>query len=151
VTTTPGRGADVGDRPALLLTVDCVTVPVPDLDSGLAFYQGKLGHELLWRDDQRGQAALRLPDSRTELVLTTRDSYAPGWLVASADRAVDAIREAGGAVVAEATDIPVGHLAVAADPFGNVLVLIDLSKGTYATDAAGAVTGLAAPPTGARD
>jgi hypothetical protein len=34
----------------------------------------------------------------------------------------------------------VGRLAVEADPFGNNLVLIDLSKGHYVTDAAGNVT-----------
>jgi hypothetical protein len=40
-------------------------------------------------------------------------------------------------------DIPVGRLAVVQDPFGNVLVLIDLSKGTYTTDEDGSVTGVA--------
>jgi hypothetical protein len=37
-------------------------------------------------------------------------------------------------------DIPVGRVAVVADPFDNVLVLIDLSKGRYATDELGTVT-----------
>lgn len=36
--------------------------------------------------------------------------------------------------------IPVGRVAVVADPFDNVLVLIDLSKGRYATDEQGSVT-----------
>ena len=39
-------------------------------------------------------------------------------------------------------DIPVGRAAVVADPFGNVLVLLDLSKGRYVTDSAGNVTGV---------
>jgi hypothetical protein len=34
----------------------------------------------------------------------------------------------------------VGRLAVVADPFDNVLVLIDLSKGRYVTDERGNVT-----------
>ena len=42
-------------------------------------------------------------------------------------------------------DVPVGRMTVAADPFGNKLVLLDLSKGRYVTDAAGAFTGVAAP------
>lgn len=32
-------------------------------------------------------------------------------------------------------DIPVGRVVAVADPFGNTLVLLDLSKGHYVTDA----------------
>lgn len=131
-TAQPDPGPGV--RSALLRAVDCVTVPVPDLDSGLAFYRDKLGHELLWRNDDLGQAGLRLPETATELVLTTEHDYAPGWLVASADRAAETIEAAGGRVLSEPTSIPVGRLVVAADPFGNALVLLDLSKGTYTAD-----------------
>lgn len=120
----------------LLRSVDCVTVPVPDLDIGLAFYRDALGQELLWRSDELEQAGLALPDSETELVLTTQQGYAPGWLVASADRAASEMRAAGGRIVSAATDIPVGRVAVVADPFDNLLVLLDLSKGRYLTDAA---------------
>jgi hypothetical protein len=34
---------------------------------------------------------------------------------------------------------------VAEDPFGNVLVLLDLSKGLYVTNPTGQVTGVAEP------
>ena len=50
----------------LLRMVDAVTMPVPDLDSGLRFYRDGLGHQLLWRYDAIGQAGLRLPDADTE-------------------------------------------------------------------------------------
>ena len=126
----------------LLLKVDAVTVPVPDLDTGLDFYREQLGHQLLWRNDAIGQAGLQLPDSDTELVLTTELPYAPNWLVKSADEAAAAVQSAGGRMVTEPCDIPVGRLAVVADPFDNVLVLLDLSKGRYATDDAGSVTGI---------
>jgi hypothetical protein len=43
-------------------------------------------------------------------------------------------------------DIPVGRAAVVADPFGNVLVMLDLSKGRYLTDSTGQVT--SDPPAG---
>ncbi|MGI8795523.1 MAG: hypothetical protein ACR2IR_02865 [Acidimicrobiia bacterium] len=43
-------------------------------------------------------------------------------------------------MLAPAFDIPVGRVAVVADPFDNVLVLVDLSKGTYETDDQGDVT-----------
>ena len=127
---------------SLLQKVDAVTVPVPDLDAGLRFYRDCLGHELRWRNDRVGQAGLRLPGSDTEIVLTTRQAYEPNWLVTSADDSAAVIEAAGGRVVTEPFDIPVGRVAVVADPFGNTLVLLDLSKGHYATDGTGNVTGV---------
>lgn len=126
----------------LLQKVDAVTVRVPDLDSGLRFYQGALGHELKWRHDQVGQAGLRLPGSDTELVLSTRLEYAPNWLVDSADEAARVIESAGGTMIAGPYEILVGRVMVAADPFGNALVLVDLSKGRYVTGKDGRVTGV---------
>jgi predicted enzyme related to lactoylglutathione lyase len=130
----------------VLRAVDAVTVPVPDLDRGLSFYRDHLGHTLLWRNDERGQAGLRLPDGETELVLTTRQEYAPTWLVTSVDDAVAHIVAGGGALLAAPEPIPVGRLAVVADPFGNALVLVDLSTGRYATDGEGRVTGVKPGP-----
>ena len=59
----------------LLLYVDAVTVPVPDLDAGMAFYCNILGHQLIWRNDAIGSAALSTPGSTTEIVLTTQLNY----------------------------------------------------------------------------
>ena len=125
----------------LLRMLDAVTVPVPDLDQGLAFYRDQLGHELLWRNDAVGQAGLRLPEGSTEIVLTTTLDYAPNWLVKSVDEAVDHVVAAGGHLLAESAPIPVGRVAIVADPFGNPLVLLDLSSGRYATDSTGRVIG----------
>ena len=129
----------------LLRRVDAVTLRVSTLDDGLAFYVEKMGHKLNWRNDERGQAGLATPESDTEIVLTTDLSYEPNWLVDSADDAALEIVQAGGSVIAEPADIPVGRVAVVADPFGNHLVLIDLSKGLYETDERGAVTGVRPP------
>jgi predicted enzyme related to lactoylglutathione lyase len=127
---------------ALLRKIDAVTVPVPDLDQGLRFYRDALGHDLLWRDDDRGQAGLRMPETDAEIVLTLREGYEPNWLVTSAAQAAQAVVDAGGRIVTGPFDIPVGVAVVVADPFGNVLVLVDLSKGRYLTDAGGNVTGV---------
>jgi predicted enzyme related to lactoylglutathione lyase len=126
----------------VLQAIDAITVPVPDLDAGLDFYRDVLGHELRWRNDEIGQAGVALAHSDTEIVLTTVHGYEPNWLVDSVDEAATRFRESGGRVLVEAFDIPVGRVVVVADPFENVLVLIDLSKGHYATDDAGAVTGV---------
>src|SRR5215207_6790349 len=126
----------------LLSGIDAVTVPVPDLDAGIAFYRDRLGHPLLWRHYELGQAGLGLGTPGTELVLSTRHPYAPTWLVDSADEAATAMVTAGGRMVDGPSDIPVGRLAVVADVFGNELVLVDLSRGRYATDRHGNVTGV---------
>ncbi len=130
----------ISDGP-LLRAVDAIQIPVPDLDEALAFYRDRLGHEVKWRDES--SAGLRLPGCETELVLETRRSeLEPNMLVDSVDDAVRRFVEAGGTTEAPPSDIPVGRVAVVRDPFGNRLVLLDLSKGRYVTDDEGNVTGV---------
>ena len=126
----------------VLRKVDAVTVSVPNIDAGLSFYVDVLGHQLKWRNDSIGQAGLRLPDGDSELVLTTEQRYEPNWLVESVDAAVEVFRANDGQVIVEPHDIPVGRLGVVRDPFGNPLVLLDLSTGTYETDATNNVTAI---------
>ncbi len=118
----------------LLQKVDAVTIRVPSLAEGLAFYRDQLGHQVLWRNDAVGQLALSLPDSDTEIVLTTHQSSEPNWLVDSAVEAAEKFVRSGGRIVVEPIDIEVGRVAVVADPFGNELILVDLTKGLYQTD-----------------
>jgi catechol 2,3-dioxygenase-like lactoylglutathione lyase family enzyme len=115
----------------LLRAVDAVTFTVPTLEAGLSVYRDLLGHVVLWRNDAVGQVGLRCPDSETEIVLSTTLPAEANWLVNSADRAAADIVQAGGHLVAEIRDIPVGRVAIVEDPFGNRLVLVDLSKGRY--------------------
>jgi catechol 2,3-dioxygenase-like lactoylglutathione lyase family enzyme len=136
----------------VLRSVDSVQLPVPDLDAALAFYRDALGHALLWRSGTA--AAVRLPDTTTELVLQVeRGEPEVDLLVASVDRAVADVLAAGGTLLVDPFDIPVGRVARVADPFGNALTLVDLGAGRYVTDADGAVVGVAsaaAPATDAR-
>jgi len=93
------------------------------------------------RDRSSGAA---LPDSDSEIVLATGLRYEPNWLVDSVDDAADAVRAAGGRVIVEPFETPVGRVVVVADAFDNALVLLGLSKGRYTTtDDDGAVTGVA--------
>jgi predicted enzyme related to lactoylglutathione lyase len=124
----------------LLRKVDCVRVPVQDLEAGLAFYRDQLGHDLIWRTDTA--AGLRMPDGDSELVIQTeRPGLETDFLVDSADEAADRFVGAGGRLLAGPFDIKVGRCAVVADPWGSVLVLLDMSKGRLVTDGAGNVIG----------
>ena len=125
----------------LILRVDAVQIIVPDLEAGLAFYRDKLGHELRWRNET--SAGLTMPNSDTELVIQTAlKEPETDLLVESADDATQRFIAAGGTVIVPPSDVPVGRVAVVQDPWGNRLVLLDLSKGTFDTDATGNVTGV---------
>ena len=125
----------------LILRVDAIQLIVPDLEAGLAFYRDKLGHELRWRNET--SAGLAMPGTNTELVIQTAlDQPETDLLVESADDATTRFVEAGGTVIDPPSDIPVGRVAVVRDPWGNRLVLLDLSNGTFDTDADGNVTGV---------
>ena len=122
--------------------LDALQIPVPDLEAGLAFYRDRLGHELIWRTPIA--AGLRMPDTDAELVLQTeRPELEVNLLVDSAGAAATAIVEAGGSIVVPVFDIQIGKCVVVHDPWGNRLVLLDMSKGSLVTDAEGNVTGTA--------
>jgi predicted enzyme related to lactoylglutathione lyase len=127
--------------PPLFHKVDSLQLPVPTLDAGLAFYRDALGHQLLWRTELA--AGLRMSDSETEIVVQTeRHQPEVDLLVESVERAAERVVAAGGALLAGPREIPVGRVVAVADPFGNSLVLLELSKGHYRTDASGAVIGV---------
>ena len=118
---------------ALFRKIDCLSLPVADLDEALAFYSDTLGHELIWRTDTA--AGLRLPDSNAELVLHTDDRpMETDITVDSVPRAVGQFTAAGGKVLAGPFEIKIGLCAVVADPWDNVLVLLDTSKGLLRVD-----------------
>jgi predicted enzyme related to lactoylglutathione lyase len=122
----------------LIRKVDCVRLPVDDLDAALEFYSGKPGHQLKWRSEHG--AGLAMPDGDSELVLhLSLERLEPDLLVDSVDSAVERFVEAGGKVIGGPFEIAIGRAAVVQDPFGNVLSLLDLSKGLLKTDAEGHV------------
>jgi predicted enzyme related to lactoylglutathione lyase len=135
---------NAGSRP-LFHKIDCLALPVPDLDAAVAFYES-LGHQLKWRAPT--SAAFRLPDSNAELiVMTDRPSRETDITVEVVDEAVERFTAAGGELINGPFEIAIGRCAVVADPWGNPLVLLDNSKGFFTTDDAGSVTGVARPGT----
>jgi catechol 2,3-dioxygenase-like lactoylglutathione lyase family enzyme len=121
--------------------IDCLQLPVPDIEAGLTFYRDRLGHELIWRTPTA--AGLRLPDTDAEVVIQTeRPQLEANLLVGSAGEAAKRFVEAGDAIVTGPFDIQIGRRVLVRDPWGNPLVLLDGSKGWLVTDEAGNVTGL---------
>jgi predicted enzyme related to lactoylglutathione lyase len=113
--------------------IDCLSIPVPDLDAALAFYSQDLGHEIIWRSTKA--AGLRLPDSTAELVLHSDDRKMETDLaVDSVPEALARFTSAGGKVLAGPFDIQIGLCAVVSDPWENVLVILDASKGPLQLD-----------------
>ena len=120
----------------LIRKLDCLRLYVTDLEAGLAFYRDRLGHELIWRSATA--AGLRMPDTDAELVIQTEEQRQEiDLLVDSADKATAFFEQAGGKVIVTPFDIQVGRCAVVEDPWGNPLVLLDISKGPLSTDSEG--------------
>ena len=128
----------------LIRKLDCLRLYVTDLEAGLAFYRDRLGHELIWRSATA--AGLRMPETDAELVIQTEEQRQEiDLLVNSADEAAEFIQHAGGKVIVLPFDIQVGRCAVVEDPWGNPLVLLDISKGLLATNSEGRVIGNVEP------
>jgi lactoylglutathione lyase len=124
----------------LFRKLDNCMLRVDDLDAAIAFYRDRLGHRLLWRDDQA--AGFAMPETDAELVVHTRIGPETDIVVDDADAAFATFVAAGGKPVDDPFDIAIGRCARVRDPFGNVLVLLDQSKGRLVTDAAGQVRGV---------
>jgi adenosylhomocysteine nucleosidase len=124
----------------LLNKVDCIRLYVPDLESGLAFYRDKLGHDLIWRTPQA--AGLRMPGTETEIVIQNeQEGQEVDITVASADEAAQRFADVGGTIVVAPFDIQIGRCTVVCDPWGNHMTFLDTSKGLLVTDESGKVIG----------
>jgi predicted enzyme related to lactoylglutathione lyase len=128
-------------KPPLFHKIDCIRLHVPDLDAALAFYRDCLGHHrLIWRTEHA--VGLGMPDTDAEIVLYTDDGGEEiDLLVDSADQAAAQFVAAGGKILMPPFDIQIGRCVVVQDPWGNQLVLLDMSKGPLKTDSDGNVIG----------
>jgi lactoylglutathione lyase len=129
------------EQKSLIRKVDCIRIPVSDLESGLRFYSDSLGHELIWRTET--SAGLRIPESKAELVIHTEpDEFEVDLTVNLVEIAAERFVKAGGSILAGPFEIPIGKCVIVKDPWGNRLVFLDNSKGTFITDDNGRVIGL---------
>jgi predicted enzyme related to lactoylglutathione lyase len=113
---------------------------VSDLDTAISFYRDGLGHPLIWRDQEA--AGFALPETDAELVVHLHIGPETDILVEDVDSAFAAFLSAGGEAVEPPFDIAIGRCARVRDPFGNVIVILDQSKGRLTTSADGQVVGV---------
>jgi catechol 2,3-dioxygenase-like lactoylglutathione lyase family enzyme len=127
----------------LFRKLDNLLLRVADLDAAIGFYRDRLGHRVLWRSGEA--VGFALPDTDAELVVHLHIGPETDVVVEDVDRAFALFLSAGGEAVEPPFDIAIGHCARVRDPFGNVLVILDNSKGRLATDADGRVIGVKPP------
>jgi len=120
--------------------IDCIQLYVDDLEKGITYYRDKMGLTLKWKKQTKAGFAL---GKDSELVIQTQDKEQEvDILVDDVISEVENIKAAGGKILYGPFDIEIGKAAVIEDPWKNVYVILDLSTGTYKTDAEGNVTGL---------
>src|SRR5947209_3209687 len=96
---------------ALFQDIGWLQIPVPDLEAGLDFYRGAMGHSLIWPTPTA--AGLQMADSASEIVVQTeRPELEANLSVTSTDAAAARFVEAGGTLIAPPFDIPIGRCAV---------------------------------------
>ena len=128
----------------LFRKLDNLLLRVADLDAAIAFYRDRLGHRVLWRSEEA--VGFALPDTDAELVVHLNIGPETDVVVDDVNKAFNLFLSAGGEAIEPPFDIAIGRCARVCDPFGNVLVILDQSKGTLVTDADGRVTGVQRSP-----
>ena len=106
---------DESEKQNLIRKVDCIRIPVTNLESGLRFYRDSLGHELIWRIET--SVGLRIPESKAELVIHTEpDEFEVDLTVDSAEITAKRFVNAGGSIIDGPFEIPIGKCVIAKDP-----------------------------------
>jgi lactoylglutathione lyase len=110
----------------MLRKIDCVMVRVADLEAAGSYYARVFGLRPLWRDDS--SVGMGMPDTDAEIVLHTMDlprEWSVYYLVDDVRSAVSGETQ----VLREPFEIAIGWCAVLADPFGNPVGILDMTKG----------------------
>ena len=120
-------------REPIFRAIDGLQLPVSDLEAAIAFYGERLGHRLVWRRDDAAGFALPDQPGAEIVVQLTRPEPETDLLVDEVDSAVERWTSAGATIEVEPFDIEVGRCAVLRDPFGNRLVILDMTRGPIDT------------------
>ena len=115
----------------MLRKIDCVMVPVNDLEQAADFYASVFGLRRLWQDESA--VGMAMPETDAEIVLHTMKlppDQTVYYLVDDVAAAVATYRRHGAIVrTPPFRHSGPGRCAVLQDPFGNAVCVLDLSKG----------------------
>ena len=114
-----------------LLKIDNVLYRVNDLGRSARFYEQVLKLKRAWTDEERSMIGYRLAESESELVIHA-DSELPdfdySFSVENVKELCDDYEQMGYQVVLGPIEVRCGQYAVLADPDGNKIPIIDLTK-----------------------
>lgn len=116
----------------MLRKIDCVMLRVDDLETAARYYANVFGLNRLWSDAT--SVGMGMPETDAEIVLHTNTDVpkeiSVHYLVDDVVAAVETLRAKGCFIRAEPFDVTIGKCAVLEDPFGNILCILDMTKGT---------------------
>lgn len=116
----------------MLRKIDCVMLKVNELQKAAAYYETVFGLKRLWQDDH--SVGMGMSETDAEIVLhdnadMPKESLVH-YLVDDVVKAVEHFTAQGCIICVQPFDVVIGKCAVIEDPFGNVLNLIDMTKGS---------------------
>jgi len=114
-----------------LLKVDSIMFFVSNLERAAKFYEEALGLKRIWTDGEQGMIGFRLNEGDSEIVIhNDRNLQNPSFsfLVENVEKFYTDFLEKGHSVVKEPFEVRCGKYAILADPDGNELPIIDLTK-----------------------
>ena len=114
-----------------LLKIDSIMFYVSDLEKAAKFYEDVLGLKRVWTDKEEGMIGFLFKDSDSEIVIHN-DSSLPNpsfsFLVENVKEFCDEYEKKGHRLIQKPFDVRCGKFAVLADPDGNELPIIYLTK-----------------------
>ena len=114
-----------------LLKIDSIMYKVSDLKKAESFYIDVLGLKKAWQDDDAQMIGFTFTESDSEIVIHTSSSipeFDYSYLVHDVVQFCEEIKSQKYEVVLAPMDVRPGKYAVIADPDGNRIPIIDLTK-----------------------
>ena len=115
----------------MLRKIDCVMLKVAELEKAAAYYETVFGLKRLWQDEH--SVGMGMPETDAEIVLHNHTDLPKDlnvhYLVDDVVQAVDTLAAQGCTIRAQPFDVAIGKCAIIEDPFGNILAILDMTKG----------------------
>jgi len=114
-----------------LLKIDNIMFFVKDLEKASKFYENVLGLKRVWTDKKNKMIGFVFDESDSEIVIHG-DPEIPNpdfsFLVENVEQFCEEYRKKGYSLIREPFDVRCGKFAILADPDGNAIPIIDLTK-----------------------